>query len=89
MRADENSGYAEFYTVYIKREENDPEIRSTTLSLTIGKEYTLLINKPYFWQLTIDGMSCSYTKFTPLAGETNTIAIVASGGDTSSIFLVV
>ena len=86
LRADGVGGYAEFYSVFVKREEKEQTFEFT---LQGGMTYTILVFKPYLWKLTLDGTEdITKTTFTPQSNnEIHTI--VASGGDIPNNYTVV
>jgi len=92
VRADANGAYAEFYTMYVKREDGDEQTQTLSLSLLVGSEYKILVSKPYIWTLNINGTSSTYTTFTPVESTEatdNTIAITVSGGGTPNNFIMI
>ena len=86
LRDDGVGGYAEFYSVFVKREENEQTFEFT---LKGGMTYTMLVCKPYLWKLTLDG-SADITTMTFTPQTNNEIhTIVASGGDIPNNYTVV
>jgi len=96
MRANDSGAYAEFYTMYVKREDGDNQTQTLSLDLLVGSAYKILVSKPYMWSLTINETNTTYITFTPVEitdettdNSTNTIEISVSGGGTPNNFIMI
>ena len=89
---DGNDGYTELSTFYF---DGKQMTQKSTVELSRGTEYKLLICKPYTWNLTVSGtgvsnatlVNCAYTFTT--SGESGTITINTTGGTLINNYVII
>ncbi len=86
LRENETGGYAESYSIFVKKEETEQ-----TFDLTLQRdcEYILLVSKPYLWQLTLNGQA-NKTRITfTTTSPSKTVTIAVSGGGELNSYICV